>query len=130
MGFFPSRADVPQQELPREPNRRAAWPYFSFTVSFRLTSVMALLLRKAGDFLGLNCFVAGAALGIEKRQKLPQGFGIGRVAKIGAFAAHPDQLLVLELVQMVGERGCGDAELGADLVDEYVCLLRGRQQPQ
>src|SRR6266540_1678239 len=119
MGFLPSRAEAPQQEPPPERTRRAAWPYFSFTASFTSTSLIALLLCNAGDLLGLDGFVAGAALGIKKRQQLPQRLGICRVPKVGALATHPDQLLVLELVQMVGERGRGDAELAADLVENH-----------
>src|SRR6266480_6451142 len=129
MGLVASRAGVaPQQELPRERTRSAAWPYFSFTAPFTSISVMAWLLCAAGDLLGLNGFAAGAALGVEKRQQLPQGLGIRRVTKIGALATHADQLLVLELVQVMGERGSGDAEFAADFVDDHAVRMRAEQQ--
>src|ERR1051326_1069021 len=127
IGFFASAA-APRHAPPPERTRRAAWPYFSLTASFTFASLMVSLLGNAGDLLGPDGFVAGAALGVEKRQQLAQGFGIGRVAQIRTLAPDANQLLVLELFQVVGERGSGNAQLAADLVHEHPVGMRRQQQ--
>jgi hypothetical protein len=49
--------------------------------------------------LRLNCFVACAALGIQKAQQFRQRLGVRRIAQ--DFPLHFHQIFVFQLVQMV-----------------------------
>src|SRR5438270_10268315 len=89
---------APQQLLPPLFTRRAAWPYFSFTIS--LTSELDMFLLTSSpdvrgytfciqpaipatrlcaylhNFLRLYCLIASTALRVQKLQQLAQCFGI------------------------------------------------------
>src|SRR5712671_3649874 len=96
MGSHPVLAVVPQQELPPDFTRSAAWPYFSLTTSFiSLVSIPAstrligfLLPANSDDLFGLHCLVASTALGVEELQQLLQAIGIGCVAQECPLTLH------------------------------------------
>src|SRR5271169_860820 len=99
MGLSGSRADdAPQHEAPVAPTLKAACAYFSLTASLTSVALMDSLLCRSGDFLRAYSLVAGAAFRIKKRQNLPQRFRVRRIAKKRAFAPHPDQTFVFQLV--------------------------------
>jgi hypothetical protein len=70
--------------------------------------------------------VAGAAFGVEKTQQVLQCRGAGAVAKKGPFAADFDQILVFQLVEMVGKRRRGNFQLRLDFADHQAFRMRRR----
>src|ERR1035438_5512773 len=108
-------ADAPQHELPPVVTRKAAWPYFSFTIS--LISILSSF-TDLDDCPWLNRLVSCAALGIQKRQDLLQRFGIGRIPEKGAVPPDAGEVFAAELFQMMGQRGVGDSQFHLDIRSE------------
>src|SRR5947199_10101078 len=104
--------------------RRAASPYFSLTIS--LTSIVFSLglFAELDACLRLNRLVAGAAFGIEEAEQLPQCVGIGRIPEIGAFPAHLHEVFVLELVEVMGQRGGRNVQLRAHVAGDHALRMR------
>ena len=86
-----------------------------------------LLLTDLNDVLWLDGLVASAAFGVEELQEFLQGGGVGGVTKKRALAPDLDQALILQLVQMVGERGIGDFEFTLNFGDDQAFGM-GREQ--
>src|ERR1043166_7648675 len=101
---LPQLAGVaPQQALPAPlATRRAACPYFSFTIS--VMSGVLMLSPELNDFFGFDCLVSGTTLGIQKRQKLLQGGRIGGVSQERAGALDVHQVFVFELLDRKSTR--------------------------
>ena len=86
-------------------------------------------LTGAGDRLGADRLVAGAALGEQEGDDLLQRRGVGGVAKERALAPHANEVFVLQLVEMMRQRRGRDAEFGADLADDQPFGMGLQQQP-
>src|SRR3954447_23958837 len=109
--------------------RRAASPYFSLTISVTSIWTFLLLLAELEDGLRLNRLVAAAAFGIEEAEQLPQRVGVGRIPEIGAFPAYLHEVFVLELVEVMGERGGRNVQLRAHVAGDHALRMRREQQP-
>src|SRR3982750_4345066 len=109
--------------------RRAASPYFSLTTSLTSIWTFLLLLAELEDGLRLNRLVAGAAFGIEEAEQLPQRVGVGRIPEIGAFPAYLHEVFVLELVEVMRERGGRNVQLRAHVAGDHALRMRREQQP-
>src|SRR5579884_3636250 len=111
MGSQPSSAEAPQQPFAWPlATRRAAWPYFSFTISaMTLICRFSLCVRfesrsfAADNFARFYGLVSGAAFGVEKPQQFLKGFGIGRVPKIGPLAPHAHEVLIFQFFEVMGQ---------------------------
>ena len=79
------------------------------------------------NVLWFNGAVARAAFGVEKAQQILQGGGAGAVAEERPFAADFDQILILQLVEMMGKRGSGNIEFGLNFADYQAFRMRGEQ---
>src|ERR1035437_2470515 len=114
---MPQQPEGPQQALPSpDVTRRAASPYFSWTISFTLCVLTGRPpLFAADDLLRLHFLFACAAFGIEKNQQFLKGFRIGRVPKECALAAHLDEVLMLQLFEVMGKRAGRYLQLTPDL---------------
>ena len=53
---------------------------------------------------------------------------IGGVPEKRAFAAYLDKIFVLELFQMMRERGVGNAQFALNLADHQAVGMRGKEQ--
>src|SRR5512136_2442075 len=95
----PEGGTAPQQALPPRFTRSAACPYFSFTASFMLVSLISrLLLADLNYVLRLHRLISSAAFRVQELQQLLQRLGVCRVVKKRALAAHLHQTFVPELV--------------------------------
>src|SRR5438270_2362373 len=112
---------APQQELlPVVVTRKAACPYFSLTTSLIFADcIMALLFADLNDGLRFYGLITRAAFGIEKAEQLLQDLGVRPVAKEGSLPLYGDQILVLELVEMMRQRGIRDIEFSLDFVYDH-----------
>src|SRR3989442_12761173 len=90
----------------------------------------SLLLADLNDLLRFDCLAAAATLGVQEAEKLLQAFRVGDIAQESAFPPHNDQLLVLQLIQIMGERGARNVQLGENVSDHKTLRVRGKQQAQ
>ena len=74
--------------------------------------------------------VAGAAFGVEEAEEFLKGISVGGVPEVGAFAPDADEAFVLELFEMVGKGGAGDAEFGADFTDGEAIGMGGEEEAE
>ncbi len=82
------------------------------------------------DVLELDGLVAGCSTSRRRgncKQFLQSG-RVGGVSKEGAFALDFNQAFILQLVEMVGERGVGDFEFTLNLADDQAFRMGGEQQ--
>ena len=87
-----------------------------------------LLFTDLNDVLELDGLVASAALGVEELQEFLQSGRVGGVSKEGTFTLDFNQAFILQLVEMVGERGVGDFEFTLNLADDQAFRMGGKQQ--
>jgi hypothetical protein len=83
----------------------------------------------AGDFLGPNGLVAGAALGEQEPDNFLKRVSVRGAAKKRAFAPHCYEAFGFQLVEVMRECGRRDSKLGADLTDDKPFGMRGEQKP-
>lgn len=72
--------------------------------------------------------VARAALRVEESEQLLQRGRVGAVADERAFALSEYKLVVLQLFEMVRQRGARDAGLDLDLADDEPVGMGGQQE--
>ena len=72
--------------------------------------------------------VARAAFGIQEAEKICKGVRVGAIPEVGSFAADGDEIFVFQLVEVVGERGIGNVDLGLDIADDHAFGFSGHEQ--
>lgn len=77
----------------------------------------------------LNRSVSCAALGVKKAQQFLERVGIGGIPKERALPVHVYEIFVLELVQMMRQRGGGNIQLCADITRNHALRVCRKQQP-
>jgi hypothetical protein len=113
MGSQPAIAEaglVPQHAEPNPAAARvAAAPYFSFTTVLMFSELMEVSSsfgNRNNIFRGDHS-IAGAALGIQKTEKLFERVRIRSIPEVGSLAADGHQAFVLQFVEVMRERGIG-----------------------
>src|SRR5258708_1936890 len=122
-------AEAPQQELPPVVTLRAACPYFSFTTSLISGVLMFVSSFGTDNLLWLDGFISGAALGVKKAQQLFECVGVGRIPQERSFPADTHQVLVLEFLQVVGQRGAWNFKLAPNLANDHSARVSREQEP-
>ena len=79
---------------------------------------------------GFDGLVARAALGVQETEQFLQNGGVGGVPQKGAFAAYRDQILILELFQVVRQRGGRNVQFALDLANHHAIRMRGQKRAQ
>src|SRR4051812_25917805 len=87
-----------------------------------------LLTAQANDGLRFDGLIAGTALGVEEAEQFAQPIGVSAVAQERTFASDLDQALMLQLLQMMRERGVRYLEFSADFTDYQAVRVGGEQQ--
>ena len=64
------------------------------------------------DFPGFDGLVPRAALGVEKPEQFLEGVSVCSVANEGFFPLGRDECVVLQLLEMMGERRAANTGLG------------------
>jgi len=85
---------------------------------------MAFPQLQSGDFLGLDGFVPSAALGVEKPEQFLQGVSICPIANECLFPLCCHDVVVLQLLEMMGERRAANTDLCLDFVDDHAVWVR------
>ena len=86
--------------------------------------MLSLLSTELGDLRRFDGFISRATLGIKKAKQFLKNCGIGRVPQERAFTAHSDEFLVLELFEVVRQRGRRNFEFALDLADNHSFWVR------
>jgi len=89
-----------------------------------------LLSTELGDLCRLDGFISGATLGVEEPEQFLQNGRVGGVAEKRALPLYFNQFFVLELFQVVRQRGRRNLEFALDLTDNHSVGMRGKQRPQ
>src|SRR5678815_5073871 len=89
-----------------------------------------LLFADLNDILRFDGLAAAATLRVQEAEQLLQAFRVGQIAQESAFPPHCDELLVLQLVQMMGEGGARNVQLGENISHDKTIGVRGKQQAQ
>src|SRR6202011_2105504 len=82
----------PQQEFPApEVTRRAAFPYFSLTISLTFSVLIFKFLSLLADgenLPRLDGLISGATFRVQKSKKSLEGVRVGRIPEEGSLPAH------------------------------------------
>src|SRR5687768_7121038 len=87
------------------------------------------LLRGDGDTFRTDPARARAAFREQELEQVFDRLGIGGVPEKRALAAHRQDVLALEALEVMGERGRRNVELGADVAGGHSRRMRGQQEP-
>ena len=83
-----------------------------------------------GDVTQPGHALAATTFSIKKCDHLAEGVDVGRIAEERSLAVGADQPFMLQLLQVVGQGGRGNAERGLELAGEHPVRMGGQQQPQ
>jgi hypothetical protein len=88
------------------------------------------LFTELGDLRRFDGFVPGTTFGVKEPQQFLENGGVGSVAEERAFTPYADEFFVLELFQVMRQRGRRNFEFVLDLTDDHSVWMRGKQSPQ
>src|SRR5579862_3213057 len=88
------------------------------------------LPAKLSNLGRLDRLVSSTALGVEEPEQLLQHRSIGAVTQEGALAAHRDEILILELLQVMRQSGGCNAQFVLNFANHHPIRVRGEERPQ
>jgi hypothetical protein len=93
-----------------------------------LVSLMFLLSTNLNNITRLYGLIPSAAFRVKKLQQFLQSVSVRRIAQERTLALDLHESFILKFVQVMGQRGIWDVQLGLDLADGQAVRMSGQQQ--
>jgi hypothetical protein len=89
---------------------------------------MCLLSANLNDVTRLYSLIPSAAFRVKELQQFLQRVSVRRIAQERALALDLHKSFILKFVQVMGQRGIWDVQLGLNLADSQAVRMSGQQQ--
>jgi hypothetical protein len=93
-----------------------------------LVPLMCLLSANLNNVTGLYSLIPGAAFRVKELQQFLQSVSVRRIAQESTLALDLYKSFILKFVQVMGQRGIGNVQLGLNLADSQAVRMSGQQQ--